>query len=126
MAIGPAVEGSPDVFVNMMPALRVTDTGIHSACCGPNTWIAKEGSNVVLINNLPAHRMFDQDIHCGGPGFMVEGSDDVYVGECTETGLANAQLGTQALVQVPVQIQVVPVTIEPINIQVIPGPTSGY
>ncbi|HLW76128.1 MAG TPA: PAAR domain-containing protein [Bryobacteraceae bacterium] len=79
-AVGPAVEGSPDVMVDNRPALRVTDTGIHAACCGPNLWIATEGSSTVMINNLPAHRLNDLDTHCGGPGMMIEGSPDVMVG----------------------------------------------
>ena len=78
--IGPAVTGSPDVMVNSRPALRVTDTGIHALCCGPNTWVAVEGSTTVLINSLQAHRLEDLDQHCGGPGFMLEGSPDVLVG----------------------------------------------
>src|SRR5579871_2044170 len=73
-AIGPAMEGSPNVMVNNQPALRVTDTGVHAACCGPNIWIAMEGSGTVQINNLQAHRLYDADMHCGGPGFMVEAS----------------------------------------------------
>jgi uncharacterized Zn-binding protein involved in type VI secretion len=78
--IGPAVAGSPNVLVNNLSALRVTDTGIHFLCCGPNIWIAVMGSGTVLINNLPAHRLMDQDMHCGGPGFMVQGSPNVLVG----------------------------------------------
>jgi len=78
--IGPAESGSPDVEVNGRAALRVTDTGVHSHCCGPNTWIATQGSATVFINNLEAHRLGDQDQHCGGPGNMIEGSDDVLVG----------------------------------------------
>ena len=34
-AVGPAIIGSPDVNVNKLPAVRVDDTGIHMACCGP-------------------------------------------------------------------------------------------
>jgi len=79
--IGPAETGSPDTRVNGRPALRVTDTGSHWRCCGPNTWIAVQGSGTVKINNLPAHRLGDRDQHCGGPGFMVEGSPDVWVGD---------------------------------------------
>jgi uncharacterized Zn-binding protein involved in type VI secretion len=77
---GPAVTGSPDVFVNHKPALRVTDQGIHTACCGPNMWVAMIGSGTVFINNLPAHREGDMDMHCGGPGQLSEGSSDVIVG----------------------------------------------
>src|SRR5262245_32210567 len=79
-AIGPAIKGSPDVNVNKMPAIRVTDNGVHMACCGPNTWTAKEGSRTGYINSLKAHRKGDEDTHCGGTGFMDEGSDNVIVG----------------------------------------------
>ena len=63
-----------------MPAIRVDDTGIHMACCGPNTWTAKAGSGTVFINSKAAHRMGDQDQHCGGSGQMIEGSTNVIVG----------------------------------------------
>lgn len=79
-AVGPAVQGSPDVLVNSRPALRVGDQGIHAACCGPNMWTAINGSGTVLINNMPAHRMGDTDQHCGGVGQLIEGSPDVIVG----------------------------------------------
>jgi uncharacterized Zn-binding protein involved in type VI secretion len=78
--IGPAVTGSPDVLVNDRPALRVTDQGIHTPCCGPNTWVATSGSATVFINGLPAHRVGDTDTHCGGVGTLIEGSPDVIVG----------------------------------------------
>lgn len=79
-ATGPAITGSPDVLVNFRPAVRVTDKGIHAACCGPNMWEAKMGSATVKINNLDAHRMGDMDKHCGGVGQMIEGSTDVITG----------------------------------------------
>ena len=78
--IGPATKGSPNVKVNGMPALRVTDSGIHAACCGPNTWVAQAGSATVFINNLKAHRMGDADTHCGGVGRLVGGSPNVVTG----------------------------------------------
>jgi uncharacterized Zn-binding protein involved in type VI secretion len=78
--IGPAVMGSPTVMVNNKPALRVTDTGVHLACCGPNFWMAAAGSSTVLVNFLPAVRLGDMTQHCGGVGQMVEGSPDVLVG----------------------------------------------
>jgi uncharacterized Zn-binding protein involved in type VI secretion len=80
-AIGPAIQGSPDVNVNRRPALRVDDPGIHSACCGANTWNATEGSLTVFINGKAAHRMGDKNRHCGGMGKLVEGSPNVIVGE---------------------------------------------
>jgi len=78
--IGPAVQGSPNVLVNNLPALRLGDMGIHAPCCGPNTWTAIKGSSTVLIDNRPAHRMGDTDAHCGGIGFLIEGSPNVIVG----------------------------------------------
>lgn len=78
--VGPAQTGSPNVLVNGKAALRVTDRGVHSRCCGSNDWIAVEGSQTVWINNLQAHRKDDKDQHCGGPGYMIEGSPNVLVG----------------------------------------------
>jgi uncharacterized Zn-binding protein involved in type VI secretion len=79
--IGPATTGSPDVNVNSQPALRVTDMGVHAACCSPvQIWTATKGSSVVMINGLPAHRKGDMDTHCGGIGAMDEGSGDVECG----------------------------------------------
>jgi len=78
--IGPAVAGSPDVFVNSKPALRVGDPGVHAACCGPNTWKAKAGAPHVFINDKKAHRLGDADTHCGGTGKLIEGSPNVIVG----------------------------------------------
>jgi len=77
---GPAVQGSFDVWVNFRPAVRVGDMGIHLVCCDGNIWKAVMGSSTVFINNMPAHRMGDMDQHCGGVGFMIEGSTDVFVG----------------------------------------------
>jgi len=78
--VGPAVCGSPDVMVNGMPALRVGDKGVHTACCGENSWEALLGSFTVMINGKGAHRLGDMDKHCGGVGNLIEGSPDVMVG----------------------------------------------
>ena len=78
--VGPAISGSPNVLINSLPALRVTDKGVHAACCGPNTWTAVAGSGTVLINSLPAHRLGDADKHCGGMGNLIVGSPDVIIG----------------------------------------------
>jgi hypothetical protein len=32
---GPAVSGSPDVFINGQPVLRIGDPGEHSSCAAP-------------------------------------------------------------------------------------------
>lgn len=78
--VGPAIKGSPNVNVNSMPALRVSDTGVHAACCGPNQWTAAKGSGTVNINNLAAHRLGDTDTHCGGSGQLIAGSGNVITG----------------------------------------------
>jgi uncharacterized Zn-binding protein involved in type VI secretion len=58
VCIGPAETGWPDVKVNSRPALRVSDTGVHSQCCDANTWVAVAGSQTVLVNNLEAHKIY--------------------------------------------------------------------
>jgi uncharacterized Zn-binding protein involved in type VI secretion len=78
-AIGPAIKGSHNVNINKRPALRVTDNGVHAACCGPNIWVAQQGSPNVMINNLAAHRLGDTQTHCGGIGRLVEGSPNVMI-----------------------------------------------
>lgn len=80
-AIGPAITGALTVLVNDLPALRVTDTGMHAACCGPNTWVAVKGSPTVLIEYRQAHRLGDDDQHCGGMGTLIMGSPNVLVGD---------------------------------------------
>ena len=89
-AIGPAIQGSPSVNVNNRPALRVTDTGIHAACCGPNMWTAQAGSATVFINGKAAHRVGDADQHCGGMGKLIEGSGNVIVGGSSSSGGGNS------------------------------------
>jgi hypothetical protein len=66
--------------VNGQAAVRFQDRGVHSACCGPNTWEAANGSDSVFINGRPAHRVGDDDAHCGGMGAMIAGSPDVNTG----------------------------------------------
>jgi uncharacterized Zn-binding protein involved in type VI secretion len=73
--------GSPDVLINARAALRVNDSGVHAACCGPNTWLATAGAPTVLINGRPAHRLGDATVHCGGGGTLVSGSPDVIIGD---------------------------------------------
>lgn len=86
---GPAKQGSPNVFVNSKAALRVGDPGVHAACCGPNTWQAVKGSKSVYINSKPAHRLDDLTIHCGGQGQLIEGSDNVLIGDSGSCGEAS-------------------------------------
>jgi uncharacterized Zn-binding protein involved in type VI secretion len=72
--------GSPDVFVNSLPAHRKTDFGMHAACCAMNLWTAKKGSGTVFINGKDAMRKGDPTTHCGGSGEIIAGSGDVFSG----------------------------------------------
>jgi uncharacterized Zn-binding protein involved in type VI secretion len=72
------VVGSPDVFINSLPAARQDDLGIHAACCGPNTYNVKQGSPSVYVNNKPLARKTDPTKHCGGSGTIQAGSADVF------------------------------------------------
>lgn len=76
--VGPAVNGSPDVFVNKRPAIRLGDPGIHMACCGPNQWKVAKGSSTVYVNGKPLARMGDKTTHCGGSGKLINGSSNVF------------------------------------------------
>lgn len=84
--VGPAVQGSPDTWVNQRPALRVDDPGYHASCCNTNTWTATQGSETVFINGKAAHRQGDQNKHCGGMGKLIEGSPNVMVGGGSSAG----------------------------------------
>jgi uncharacterized Zn-binding protein involved in type VI secretion len=90
-ATGPSTTASDDVFINNRPALRVGDRGVHSSCCGPETWEAAEGAPAVDINDRAAHRKGDACEHCGGRGALIEGSDDVLIGDAVEGGDAPAE-----------------------------------
>lgn len=77
---GPAVGGASNVFIHGQPAVRVGDPGVHSSCCGANSWVAAGGSGTVFINGIASVRMGDATTHCGGSGTMVEGSESVGFG----------------------------------------------
>jgi uncharacterized Zn-binding protein involved in type VI secretion len=76
---GPVIAGSPNVFVNGRPKARITDPGVHSTCCGPNTFVIAQGSPNVFTNGLNSARLTDMTAHCGGPGTLVTGSRNVYI-----------------------------------------------
>jgi uncharacterized Zn-binding protein involved in type VI secretion len=92
--VGPAISGSPTVFVNGRPALRVDDIGIHGACCGANMWQAQQGSATVFINGKAAFRKDDPTRHCGSQGKLIEGSADVTVGDASGGGGGGAGDGS--------------------------------
>lgn len=79
-AVGPMIAGSPDVFVNSLPAGREGDPGIHAPCCGPNMWKATKGSGTVFVNGKAIHRKDDDHQHCGGKGKSIVGSANVNAG----------------------------------------------
>lgn len=73
---GTNIEGSPDVFTNGTPQVRVTDdVQGHGECphCGP---VMAEGSETVFVNYLAACREGDKAT-CGCP---ATGSGDVFIG----------------------------------------------
>ena len=77
---GPGIQGSPNILVNDMKPLRLGDPGVHSSCCGPNTWKVASGSSTVFFNGIKAARIGDTTAHCGGSGSLVVGSDNVITG----------------------------------------------
>lgn len=77
---GPATSGSSDVNINGLKALRLGDSGVHSNCCGSNTWKCSKGSSSVFINGKPAARLGDTTNHCGGTGHIITGSNNVFIG----------------------------------------------
>lgn len=81
---GPATSGSPDVCFNGNGALRVGDRGRHTSCCGPNKWTVAGGAPAVFINGKAAARKGDPVDHCGGRGELIEGSDDVFIGNVVQ------------------------------------------
>lgn len=84
---GPAVVGSPNVFINGMPAARQGDTMI---CVGPPDSV-KGGSASVFINGKPAARMGDGTSH---GGVILGGSGNVFIGD--SAGPSPAQMKTMS------------------------------
>jgi uncharacterized Zn-binding protein involved in type VI secretion len=72
--VGPITTGSPNVFINGRPAARVGDTGVHAACCGPNTFTIVGSTSEVIINGRRAVRRGDATRHCGGEGKIIQGA----------------------------------------------------
>ncbi len=81
-ASGPALTGSSNCVVEGQPVLRASgnDSGVHAACCGPNSWVTMQGSSSVFVNDLPVVRMGDSTVHCGGVGTMISSCGTVNVG----------------------------------------------
>lgn len=61
------------------------DTGVHSACCGPNTWVVIEASSKVFVNGKPLVRVGDRTQHCGAMGKMITGAPVAFDGSPAQT-----------------------------------------
>ena len=81
----PAIEGSPDVFINNQLAVRVDDAFAAHGCgvCVPHGRTAAVGSATVNINGKAAVRIGDT-IDCGGSA--ASGSSDVFIGDLSWGG----------------------------------------
>lgn len=78
----PAIGGSPNVYVNGRPLMRVGDSYIPHGCPAcpqpPHPRKLAAGSATVFINGKPAGRIGDA-IDCGGQA--QTGSSNVYIGD---------------------------------------------
>ncbi len=78
----PATGGSPDVYVNNRPLMRVGDSYAAHACvaghAGPHGRALAAGSATVFMNGKPAGRIGDA-IDCGGQA--QTGSSNVLIGD---------------------------------------------
>jgi uncharacterized Zn-binding protein involved in type VI secretion len=74
----PCLIGSPDVFVNNKPVVRIGDNYSQTHTCGNDTHVmgvAATGSSTVLVNNKGVHRTGDL-VQCGDIAGI--GSPDVF------------------------------------------------
>ncbi len=85
---GPILEGSPNVFINGMPAARVSD----AALCVGSTDKISSGSSTVFINGKPAARMGDS---CAHGGKIIIGSSNVFIGDSPSFGSQNNFLSSE-------------------------------
>jgi len=78
----PATGGSPNVFINGLPAMRVGDEYEPHGCAvcpeGSHARKLAQGSRTVFINGIPAGRVGDA-IDCGG--VAQTGSPNVFIGD---------------------------------------------
>ena len=91
---GPAITASANVMIQGREALRVGDRGVHSACCGPNTWEVIEASAQVYVNGMPLVRVGDRTQHCGAIGKMTTGAAMVFDGSPPQLEILNTMSKT--------------------------------
>jgi|GEM_PF-1587943 len=87
----PATGGSPNVFINALPAMRAGDSyaaGFCSVCLTiiPVRKLAA-GSSSVFINGLPAGRIGDS---LEGGGVVIGGSNNVFIGDQVPAHVINS------------------------------------
>lgn len=100
-----ATGGSPDVFVNGLPAMRVGDEYAPHGCSvcpeGSHGRKLSQGSRSVFINGLPSGRIGDA-IDCGG--HAQTGSANVFIGDnesqvepsdCQKNAASHSSAGTR-------------------------------
>ena len=75
----PLAEGSPDVYINGIPAGRVGDAYVAHGCPAhpPHTGVITSGSGTVFINGRAAGRIGDPVARGGS---VAGGSPNVFVG----------------------------------------------
>lgn len=75
----PSIAASPNVFVNGIPKLRVSDPyAVHDcADCADHGGVVQAGSQTVFVNGLAAARIGDP-VDCGSA--IAEGSTNVFIG----------------------------------------------
>jgi len=78
----PAIEGSPNVFINGKPAMRAGDSYAPGFCPVCLTSVPsrklEKGSSSVFINGVPAGRIGDA---LSGGGVVIGGSSNVFIGD---------------------------------------------
>src|SRR4030095_13935421 len=79
---GPSNDGSANVLINTLPALRVMDTGTYPSSCasGASAWHVVEGSQTVLVNKRELVAEGHATLHPHGPGKMKRIGTNVFVG----------------------------------------------
>lgn len=88
-----STQGSPDTFINSLPAHRKTDAWmVHCYKQQCHTGILSSGSPTVFVNSLAQGRVGDS-VNCGSK--VAKGSPDTFVGENIVSGpCTNAPPGT--------------------------------
>ncbi|HJU70395.1 MAG TPA: PAAR domain-containing protein [Paucimonas sp.] len=77
----PNISGSPDVFINNLPAHRTGDAWMtHNGPRGPHGGVQATGSPTVFVNGRPLARVGDL-VSCGS--IVATGSGNVF---CDELG----------------------------------------